>query len=334
VSAPVDAATAPARARGGWLDNWVFKSRGAESGDVLLLQRRVFIFPTRYGFFFAFSLLAFLATSINYDLSLGFVLTFFLASAGLVAMLHTFRNQLHLVLRPLRADPVFAGQRALFELAVVNRRDDERAAIWLRTPDCEVAIDVPPQADTLAVLSVPAPRRGRLAAPRLTIETRYPLGLVRAWSYWQPALDCVVYPAPAASGTRPPEPPEGSGEGAPRGTGTDDFGGLREYRDTDNPRHIAWRTASLALAAGTPLLAKHFMGTAAAEPLFDLGAFPASVPLEVRLSHLTGQVLEADAQKCAYSLQLGSQRIGPGQGDAHRTACLTALALVDPLPGA
>ncbi|NJK44685.1 MAG: aquaporin, partial [Pleurocapsa sp. SU_196_0] len=47
--------------------------------DVFLHQRRVFIFPTRYGLTFAASLLAMLAGSINYDLSLGFVLTFFLA---------------------------------------------------------------------------------------------------------------------------------------------------------------------------------------------------------------------------------------------------------------
>jgi hypothetical protein len=60
--------------------------------------------------FFAFSLLLFLAASINDDLALGFVLTFYLASAALVAMLHTFRNQVHLCLTPLKAEPAFAGK--------------------------------------------------------------------------------------------------------------------------------------------------------------------------------------------------------------------------------
>lgn len=120
------------RARFARVSTWVFQPRGPEAGEILLNQRRVFIFPTRHGFFFAFSLVAFLAASINYDLALGFVLTFFLASAGLVAMLHTFRNQVHLVMRPLRAEPVFAGVDAVFELMLDNRRDVERAAVWLK----------------------------------------------------------------------------------------------------------------------------------------------------------------------------------------------------------
>ena len=125
------------------LSQWVFQPRGPETGEILLKQRRVFIFPTRHGFFFAFSLLAFLAASINYDLALGFVLTFFLAAAGLVAMLHTFRNQVHLVMRPLRAEAVFAGMDAVFELMLDNRRDDERAAVWLKTAHAATVQDLP-----------------------------------------------------------------------------------------------------------------------------------------------------------------------------------------------
>ena len=138
------------------LRKWLFKARGPEVGEVCLVQRRVFIFPTRYGFFFAFSLLAFLAASINYDLALGFVLTFFLGSAGLVGMLHTFRNQVHLRLKPLKAEPAFAGGAAIFEVMLENRRDDERAALWLATPDDSTVIDLPPRAVEVAALTQPA----------------------------------------------------------------------------------------------------------------------------------------------------------------------------------
>ena len=309
------------------LRKWLFKARGPEVGEVCLVQRRVFIFPTRYGFFFAFSLLAFLAASINYDLALGFVLTFFLGSAGLVGMLHTFRNQVHLRLKPLKAEPAFAGGAAIFEVMLENRRDDERAALWLATPDDSTVIDLPPRAVEVAALTQPARQRGWLEAPRITVETRYPLGLFRAWSYWQPALRCLIYPRPATTGLAFPDAPDGSGDGAPRGTGTEDFGGLREYRDTDNPRHIAWKTASLALATGTPLLAKHFLGAASAEVVFDLDAFAPEVDLEARLSQLTRWVLDAEAMKLVYALRVGATFLAPAQGDAHQRACLMALAL-------
>ena len=315
------------------LSAWIFQPRGCEAGEVFLNQRRVFIFPTRYGFFFAFSLLAFLAASINYDLALGFVLTFFLASAGLVGMLHTFRNQVHLRLRPHKADPVFAGSRAAFEITLNNQRVDERAAIWLKTRHSAAAVDVPPESSHAMVLAVPTERRGWLAAPRITIDTRYPLGLFRAWSYWQPDLQCLVYPAPASSRLDFPAAPNGNGEGVPHGAGTDDFVGLREYRPGDSPRHIAWKAAARSLATGAPLPAKAFGGNAAAEITFDLDDFAAAMELEARLSQLTRWVLDADAMHLVYALKLGSRILEPGAGEAHRMACLKALALHQPVPG-
>ena len=313
--------------------NWIFQPRGPESGDVFLNQRRVFIFPTRYGFFFAASLLAMLASSINYDLALGFVLTFFLAAAGMVAMLHTFRNQVHLILRPLKAAPVFAGEQAAFDLLLVNQKNFERASIWLRTPQLagtaasQTVADVPPNQSAQITLRVPATQRGWLQLPRLTVETRYPLGLLRAWSYWQPEMPCLVYPRPAAPGRAFPPAPEGSGDSAPAGGGTDDFAGLREHLPSDSLRHIAWKAASLALETGGPLLTKHFLGTTANDFVFDVDTLPHTWSTETKLSQLTRWVLDAEEAKLGYRLKLGAIDLGPATGDAHQTACLRGLAL-------
>jgi len=307
--------------------NWIFQPRGPETGEIFLHQRRVFIFPTRYGFFFAFSLVGFLASSINYDLSLGFVLTFFLGAAGMVAMLHTFRNQLHLFLRPLRVEPVFAGGNASFELLLENRKSYERGAIWLKTVDCDAVTDIPPRQSVVVVLTAPARQRGWLTLPRITVETRYPLGLLRSWSYWQPDLPCLVYPQPAPPGMRFPDAPEGKGEGAPAIAGTDDFAGLREHQVTDSPRHIAWKNATLAMETGGPLLVKHFMGAASSEVLLDYNTMPPGMDMEQRLAQLTRWVLDADALGLTYTLTLTDQTLGPAYGDAQRIACLRALAL-------
>jgi uncharacterized protein (DUF58 family) len=306
--------------------NWIFQPRGPEEGEVLLNQRRVYIFPTRYGLFFAISLIAMLLTSINYDLSLGFVLVFFLAAAGLVTMLHTFRNQLHLTLAAQRADPVFAGGEARFNLLVSHDSIHERASIWLRTEHSSAVTDIEARSAAQVALTVPAPTRGIVRLPRITIETRYPLGLLRAWSHWQPALFCLVYPTPAAPGVPFPQAPDGDGEGASAGIGHEDFIGLREERFGDSPRHISWKHAALAFETEGPLLAKEFSGAIANEVMLDLAA-TSGASIEAQLSQLTRWVLDAHARKLSATLKLGGEIVGPGAGDAHRDACLKALAL-------
>src|SRR5258706_16381309 len=90
------------------ISDWIFRATVPGVPPVTLAQRRIFILPTRQGYAFAVTLLVLLVASINYALSLGFVLTFSLASMAGVAMLHTWRNLAHLKLRPGRCDAVFA----------------------------------------------------------------------------------------------------------------------------------------------------------------------------------------------------------------------------------
>jgi len=100
------------------VSDWIFRATVPEAPPVTLVQRRIFILPTRHGYVFALVLVVLLLASINYSLSLGFVLTFLLASMVGVAMLHTWRNLAHLKLRPGRCDPVFAGETAYFGVTI------------------------------------------------------------------------------------------------------------------------------------------------------------------------------------------------------------------------
>jgi hypothetical protein len=89
--------------------DWIFPPKGPEIGPVVLGQRRVYILPTGGGLMFGVTLLLMLIGSINYNLSLGYVLVFMLAGNGVVSMLHTWRNLARIALRPGKASPVFAG---------------------------------------------------------------------------------------------------------------------------------------------------------------------------------------------------------------------------------
>ena len=303
---------------------WIFQWRGPERGVIVLRQRRVFILPTRQGLIFLVTIVLMLIGSVNYDLSLGFILAFLLGATGIQSMLHTFRNLAHLHISPGRTQSVFAGEQALFQLNLSNNTRADRYSIGV-TKDRQATdyVDVPAGAIAVAAVRVPALQRGWLRPGRLTLLTRFPVGLFRAWSYVDPDISCLVYPAPATPGTALPLPEAGTGDGGVHGPGHDEFSGLRPYRPGDSPRHIAWK----AVARNDQLLTKQFAGRADAELWLSMEALPAAMDTERRLSHLARWVLDADAQGLAYGLRLPGTIIPITSGATHRAACLRALAL-------
>ncbi len=311
-------------------DKWLFQLREREPGTVTLTMRRVFILPTRAGLAFAGLLLVMLIGAINYSLGLGFALTFFAGACAVADMYLTARNLAMLQLAAGRAQPVFAGEEAQFELQVANPGRQDRYAIWLgfqEDGEPRRMVDVPAAGAAALTLSMPARQRGWLAAPRVRLVTRFPLGLFRAWSYWRPDARVLVYPVPEL----PIQPLPSTGAASEDGHGTvglDNFAGIRSYQAGDPMRHLAWRQiARHDPALGGQLVTKHFEGGAVAELLLDFAALPSPMLLEDKLSRLTRWVLEAEQRALPYRFRLGAQDYGPALGDAHRAACLRALAL-------
>jgi hypothetical protein len=112
--------------------NWLYGFRPPERGTVVLIHRRVYIVPTRMGWLFGAALIILLIGSINYQLGLGFALTFLLAGLGLAGMVHTARNLARIGVSAGRAAPVFAGEPAQFRLHLDGRAAFERPAILVR----------------------------------------------------------------------------------------------------------------------------------------------------------------------------------------------------------
>lgn len=320
------------------ITSWIAGRQGSEAGEVLLDRRRVYILPTVPGLAFGAAVLVLLIGSINYSLQLGYLLTFLVASMAIVGMHSTHSNLAQLVLRGARVEPVFAGDVAVFEITATNPGTLDRYALrfafmpaHMRKRDKSKGVSLPPMVTTevparglrTVHVPLPAPARGRLPAPRITIETRFPFGLWRAWAYLRPALTGMVYPKPEENA--PPLPPAAGGHGDTVGMASsgDDFAGVRPYQPGDAQKLIAWRLA----ARSDELSVKQFDAAGGGELMLDFDALPPAMDLEARLSRLARWVLDADAAHMRYGVRLPDAMIFIGSGSQHRDHCLTALAL-------
>lgn len=307
------------------LRNWFYGYSPPERGTIVLGQRRVYIVPTRMGWVFGVTIGVLLVGSINYALQLGFALTFLLAGTGIAGMVHTARNLARIAIAAGRVEPVFAGESAQFRLHLDNRSAHDRPAILARhlASGSQIVVDIPAGSSVQVVLAVPATRRGWLPISRVMLETRFPLGFFRAWSYIEPELRALVYPRPLRTPLPPASANEQGGTARAQASGSDDFSGLREYQPTDSPRHVAWKAA----ARSRTMLTKQFAGDAAAQVWLDFERMSAGLDAEARLSQLCGWVLEAEREGTDYGLRLPGTEIAPGRGEEHRARCLAALAL-------
>lgn len=342
-----------------WLQ-WLRRRHAPEPGTIVLGQRRIYILPTRQGLGFVLALLVMLIGAINYNLSLGYLLVFLLGGMGLVCILHTFRNLAQLQVSAGTVPAVFAGDTALFELRLDNRSTLHRHALQarcdvrgqtgevgsrenlrenIRQPD-SISFAIAARSRHTLQLPVTTRQRGWLALPQVVLQTRYPLGLLRAWSYLRPAMQVLVYPSPAAQ-LLPWQHADGAAEqhspaavAASSGSGVEDFTGLRPFRSGDAMAQVAWKQ----LARDDSLHSKQFSGARSAAIWLDWHALPAHLDTEARLSQLCARVLQAEAKASSagslsaarYGLRLPGHCINPDQGAAHRAACLQALALFEP----
>lgn len=306
------------------LDRWLFRVGRPETAPIRLAQRRIYVLPTRSGLVFAAALIVMLIASINYALSLGYMLTFLIGGIGVTSIVHAFRNLLHLSINGGRAPAVFCGEPAEFRLFVENARNERRPAFRLRALDGLSTFDLKAESTTEVSLRCTTSRRGRLALGRTVLETTWPLGLIRAWSVFVPDVSCLVYPAPERDA--PPLPADGAGStngGSRTQAGDDDFAGLRPHQTSDSLRHVAWKV----LARGGPLLTKQFSTTQGGERLLDWHALPAQLDTEARIARLTAWVLAAERTGQPFSLVLPGAVMPIGRGPGHLHACCRLLAL-------
>ncbi len=295
-----------------------------------LNQHNIYILPTKGGWAFGLTLLVMLVSAINYQLNLGYVLTFLLAGAGLVSIHLTHGTLRGLTLRLRPAAPVFAGETALLEV-VLSNPGAARHGVGVRVRGRgfgarDAWCDVQALGQASAKVSIVPPTRGLHAVPPLVVETRFPFGLFRAWTHWRPASPVLAYPRPEQSA--PPLPLAQSAPGetqhARRGQGSE-LDGVRAWRRGDSLRQVVWKK----VARSGALVSRETTSESSRELWLDwqAAAVPEHADAEARLSRLSAWVLAAEQQGLVYGLRLPGLQVAPDRGDGHKRKLLRELAL-------
>lgn len=337
--------------RFGWLTNrwsaW-WEARLPRKDQLTLNQRNLYILPTKAGWSFAAVFIVLLLASINEQINLGYALSFLLGGTAMAALYQTHGNLHGVSLRLTTLRSVHAGQVLRVGVTLSNtHRKLGRYGLQITAgpkapegtmegPGSPQDAELTPGSDCTVELDVSTPQRGWLPLPRITIDTRYPLGLFRAWAYWRPQTRVLIWPAldvqaPALPSQQSLTEPEQANR--PTAISSDMPEGLRDYRRGDPLRWIAWKKSSHALATGSGLVSREPAQGHSPDLWLDFEYSPGMQALngEARLSRLASWLIQAEQQASSqgplYGLRLPGITVPCAAGSHHLRLCLDTLAL-------
>lgn len=324
-----------------YINRWWIERLPA-TDHLLLTQRNVYIVPTGAGWMLALTLLVLLVASINFQLNLGYLLTFLLAGSASAAMVMSHATLRGLQMRLVAPSAPFLGSSATLTVELMNTRPHTRYGIGLaaRSPPSGAGhraalhwaySDVPAQGSATVHIAFTPEHRGWHELPWISAQTRYPLGTFRVWSWWRPASRVLVYPAPE------PHPPAlplgqahtGRGMSYSHTRSSGELDGVRAYQRGDPLKLLLWKKAAQAFATGSgALVSRDTQHSQHVQLWLDVNHCGLA-EREARIARVTAWVLEAQRRGLRWGLRLPhGASIPPGEGLPQRQRCLEALALL------
>jgi uncharacterized protein (DUF58 family) len=303
---------------------WLGK-RMPPSTRVTLNQRCIFIFPSRYGCLYVVLCMSIFIGATNYENNMLYALVFWLLGLFLVAILHSFANLSGLTIAAIKVHPAFAGAHAEFELELSTAKRRGHEDVRLRWPGQEAVLtQVSAKSPTHVIIAYLSERRGWLRPGRLLIESVYPLGLLRVWTWVDLDVQALIYPRPIPTRVRPTSMSLNDC-GHERALGHDEeFHGFRNYQAGDPLRHVMWRS----LARGQSLQSRLHQDDIDLRQWVDWQSFE-GMDREQRLARMCWLTLALTRAGGVYGLHLPGLTLAPDRGEGHRDRVLKALALFD-----
>ena len=294
-----------------------------------LKQRDLFILPNRFGIYVGF--LVFASFAMGYRVQNNFILL------GVIFLFLIFMLSLIASVRNLQGLS-FSFRTAPYYLA----SETQHVMLSLQRPDPAYNLELHlPTSDKL-VLNLPKgqaeirPAIGRLprgvhTIPKLKVQTRFPFGIVRCWSWLSPSLSMTVCPTPdmkplsayPRSSQRPARDglDDFSTQMPPQASPQTDDGSLQDpriFEDGDLPSRIDWKR----FAATRELLTRDFSPPDTGDVLLQA---PANMEKEAALSYLCGGLLVCASHRENAVMIFGAQRFTI-HNETQRLEALHALA--------
>lgn len=300
---------------------WVNR-RIPRSDTQIFNQKNIFILPTGPGVVFGALLLIMLITGINYQNSLIYLITFLLGAVFVGAMHQTHRNLSGLELSLVQPGEGTAGEEVPFRFRATAGRDDAIAVVLSCEESSLAPMHVPAGQAKDLVLPVPSAHRGYLRPDRIRIETRFPFGLLKAWSWVRLSSAAIAFPRPLPAPDVLSSVDDGDESSIARSVEGNDHVDLRPWREGDLSQRVMWKR----FARNGQMVVADWEGESGSPDWLDFNAFP-GMDNELRLSYLAWLVRERERVGARFGLNLPGQIIEPDSGPAHALRCLRALAV-------
>ncbi|MGV6807086.1 MAG: DUF58 domain-containing protein [bacterium] len=307
-----------------YFDRWLSR-RTPVVESLTLNHQKLYILPTRSGGGFILLIAALWLMATNYENNLAFLVCFLLLALFVVSIHFTHANLSGLTIRAVRAQSVFPGEQSAIELCISQPRPKVREQILLRFPGEDVvSVDLNNAGDTFITLLARGKSRGWLQPGRLIVESHYPVGLFRVWTYIRFQIDAVVYPLPVESTVA------SRGRGGKRegffsgGGGSEEYTGLSKYQSGESLKHVAWKQ----YAREQGLWSKRYADPVSDNLWIDWDNY-GGLDREQRLSRMAWQACDCHDRGIPFGLRLPGQSVKPGQGQIHFAAILRHLALFE-----
>ena len=332
-----------------------FAKRTPRSDSAILTLGNVYIFFSKEGSLYALLLIITFILGVNYGNNLVLGLCFYLASIWIISLYHTFSHVSGLKIRLHDIELATVDEPIWVTIEVENDKSKPSRQVQLyfdqshtnqskfaqnshkskqpvdRLQDLGVASRqtlTSVQGKVLLRLALVADKRGRLQLPRLVVNSVYPLGIMRAWSYVYFARPAWVAPKPLAfdwQDANVAASDEASDWSIHGKKGQNDFDTLDEYVAGESLARVSWAH----VARGQGMLSKQFTDTVGQELVLDYAYMPAANH-EDKLSMLAFAVKKLAEAGKPFVLKLPNDKttsdLTVAQGKADTQASLLRLA--------
>ena len=219
------------------------RKRHWTQGAWQIRQSHIFIVPNRFGLYAGFLVLA--SFAMGYKVQNNFILlgVIFLFLVFMLSLIASVRNLQGLVIEADIDPYYYAGERQHIQLRF--KKAQPAFNVTLTGPFGEMPIDLSNGAASLLV-PVAAQPRGVHKLPALKVQTLFPFGIARAWSWLTPPGELVVAPKPREQSVAHyprgnPAMARAADEKKQQNNYADELGDLRDYQDSDPPARIDWK---------------------------------------------------------------------------------------------